>query len=106
MLVQIIEEAWDILLSLLAMLIGLINWIFFYRHLEKKDGAILEKLAYRSLIKLPTIINLDPYNLIEFLLKDDKKTDLRTKVHKRIQLICLITFVSLLIHALIFRRFQ
>ena len=99
----IFKEVLLILLGLTVFFVVMLNWIIFYNYLKKKRPKVLEKIRNKkSIIRLPTIINLDIKEFLTYLIKDDKQDDIRIKIHKRIQFFGYIIFIILIIYILFF----
>lgn len=91
---------WNYLLAVILGIIGIINYVLFIKYLEKNHFTLLKKLENKkSIIKLPTIINLDPY-FFKYVFTIQKSDDYKIKIHKIIYQICLIGVIILLIYTL------
>ena len=97
---------WELLLIFTTIFLGfflLVSWILLFRHISDVKPKKLQELSNKkSVIKLPTIINLDIPVFLKYLVSDEKDDTPKIKVHKRILAIGLPLFIILDLYLLFF----
>ena len=94
------------ILGIVAMVVGIVNYVLFFRYMNKNYFTVLKKFENKqSIIRLPLIINLKP-EWFKYLFTIKKTEDKKIKFYKVIYILCVFIFIVSFCFTAIFPLFE